>query len=203
MTLSNKVSLPDHLLRAISKDEVNLLPVRRYEGEVRLAETPAQVEDAIAALLAEPVVGFDTETRPAFRPGESYSPSLAQAATAHAVILFPLQRVDCSGLARVLGDERVAKAGVAMRDDLKGLRKLFEFEERAIVDLGTVAKRHGVQKTGVRTLSALFLGFRIPKGAKTTNWAARRLSPQQITYAATDAWACRELFLKFRELNLL
>ena len=55
----------------------------------------------------------------------------------------------------------------------------------------------------VSNLAANFLGFRIPKGNRTSNWAARRLSPAQITYAATDAWACRELYLRFKELQLL
>ena len=48
----------------------------------------------------------------------------------------------------------------------------------------------------------ILLGFRIPKGNRTSTWAARRLSPAQITYAATDAWACRELFLRFESLGL-
>jgi len=29
------------------------------------------------------------------------------------------------------------------------------------------------------------------------------LSAQQITYAATDAWVCRELFLRFQNLGLI
>ena len=32
---------------------------------------------------------------------------------------------------------------------------------------------------------------------------ARALRRARITYAATDAWACRELFLRFRSLGLL
>ena len=55
----------------------------------------------------------------------------------------------------------------------------------------------------LRNLTGIFLGTRIPKGTKTTNWAAPRLTPQQITYAATDAWACRELYLRFQGLGLL
>ena len=55
----------------------------------------------------------------------------------------------------------------------------------------------------MRNLAGIFLGFRIPKGTKTSNWAAPRLSQQQIAYAATDAWACRELYLRFENLNLL
>jgi len=71
------------------------------------------------------------------------------------------------------------------------------------LDLGLVARRHGLKQTGLRNLTGIFLGTRIPKGTKTTNWAARQLTAQQVTYAATDAWACRELYLRFRELGLL
>jgi organic hydroperoxide reductase OsmC/OhrA len=72
-----------------------------------------------------------------------------------------------------------------------------------LTTMGIVAKRHGLKQTGVRNLAGIFLGFRIPKGTKTSNWAAPRLSPQQITYAATDAWACRELYLCFKRLGLV
>jgi 2-keto-3-deoxy-L-rhamnonate aldolase RhmA len=62
---------------------------------------------------------------------------------------------------------------------------------------GRPCKRYGYEQTGLRNLAALFLGFRIPKGNRTSNWAARQLSPAQLTYAATDAWVCRELYLRF------
>ena len=90
---------------------------------------------------------------------------------------------------------------MSVNDDLRNLQKLFEFEHKAVVDLGEVAKRQGMKQTGVRNLGGIFLGTRIPKGTKTTNWAARRLTQHQIAYAATDAWACRELYLRFRQLN--
>ena len=198
------MTLPPELLRELSRDEVNALPIRRYEGEVRLVETSHELERAAAEWREERVVGFDTETRPAFRPGESYLPALAQLATANRVYLLPLQRVDCSGALRsLLGAEHTIKAGVGMPDDFRALRKSFEFAEKAIVDLGAVARSHKLKQSGVRYLAALLLGTRIPKGTKTSNWAAPRLSPQQIAYAATDAWICRELYLKFREMELL
>ena len=198
------MALPPELHRRISKDDVNALPVRRYEGEVRLVEAPADLERALADLRREAVVGFDTETRPAFWPGESYLPSLVQIATAREVYLFQVQRQDFSApLAEVFSSGAIVKAGVSVADDLRGLKKLFAFDEKNVLDLGTVAKRHGLKQSGVRTLTGLFLGFRIPKGTKTSNWAARHLSPQQLAYAATDAWACRELFLRFKELELL
>jgi len=189
-------------MERISRDDVNLLPIRRYEGEIVLVETPEAMARALSEIRAEAVVGFDTETRPAFRPGESYLPSLAQVAGSRSVFLFKFPGGEAP-LAELLQHPGIVKAGVSMSDDLKGLKKMFPFEEQAILDLGTVAKRQGLKQSGVRNLTALLLGWRITKGAKTTNWAAKRLTPQQINYAATDAWACRELYLKFKELGFV
>jgi ribonuclease D len=105
-------------------------------------------------------------------------------------------------VAQVLSEERIVKAGVALSDDLKALKKLVEFEEKSVVDLGKAAARAGLKQTGVRNLAGLLLGFRIPKGTKTSNWARSKLTGQQIAYAATDAWACRELYLRFQSLSL-
>lgn len=190
--------------RAISRDDVNALPIRRWDGETRVISSAHDAAGALARIREETVVGFDTETRPAFRAGESYLPSLAQVATAHAVYLFHLaHREVAAAVAEVVASEHIVKAGVGMADDLKSLKKVIEFTEKSIVDLGSAAKRSGHKQSGVRNLVALFLGFRIPKGAKTTNWARSRLSEQQITYAATDAWACRELYLLFRSRGLV
>jgi len=196
--------LSEAYLRELSRDEVNALEIKRYEGEVRLVENAQELERATAAWRDERVVGFDTETRPAFKPGESYLPALAQIATAHCVYLLPLQRFDCSGALRTLLEApHTIKSGVGMPDDFRALRKRFEFSEKAIVDLGAIARSHKLKQSGVRYLAALFMQTRIPKGAKTSNWAAARLTQQQIAYAATDAWICRELYLKFEELGLL
>ncbi len=198
------VSQPAEYRRAISREELASLPIRRYEGETRVITTTAELERALADLRQERVIGFDTETRPAFRKGEDYLPSLVQLATARAVYLLQLQRLDCSlALAEILGNPSAVKAGVALAGDLAQLKRLFPLEPAATVDLGRIAKRHGHAQTGLRNLAASFLGFRIPKGARTTNWAAPRLTPAQIAYAAMDAWAGRELYLCFERLGLL
>ena len=197
-------ALPSELTRTISREEINDLPIRRYDGPVHVVATDADLRHAIEDISQAHVVGFDTETRPAFRVGESYLPSLVQLATADAVYLLQVQQHDYSAALReVFESETLTKAGVSVSDDLRNLKKLFDFGEKAIVDLGTVAKRHGFKQTGVRNLAGILLGIRIPKGAKTTNWAAPRLSSQQITYAATDAWVCRELYLRFKALALV
>jgi ribonuclease D len=197
------MALPIELERALSPEAINELPIRRYDGEVRLVATPDDLGRSAADFAGERVVGFDTETRPAFRAGQSYPPALVQVATARAVYIFQLAGIDCSAvLAPLLGSATV-KAGVGLGDDLRQLRPMFEFKPAAIVDLGSLARRHKLERSSVRALAALFLGIRIPKGIKTSNWAARRLSAAQITYAATDAWVCRELYLKFEALRLL
>ena len=197
------MTLPGDFARTISRDDINALQIRRYEGDVRIVTTREEMERAAADFAGERVVGFDTETRPSFRSGESHPPALAQAATARAVYLCALLRMDFSSLlGELLSSKVTIKAGVGLGEDLRQLRKSFAFEPAAIVDLGALARRHQLEKSGVRPLAAMFLGFRIPKGAKTTNWAVQRLSPQQIAYAATDAWVCRELYLKFEELGM-
>lgn len=191
-------------LRSISRDEINALPIRRWEGEVRVIASAEEAARALAEIREETVTGFDTETRPAFRPGESYLPSLAQIATARAVYLFRLEsREMAAAVAEVLAAGPIVKAGVGLADDLKALRKVIEFTERSTVDLGAAATRRGFKQTGVRSLAAIFLGFRVPKGSKTSNWARACLTPQQVAYAATDAWTCRELYVRFRTLGLV
>lgn len=197
-------TLPGRYRRALSREEINALPICRYEGEVRLVASPRDLERAAAALLQERVVGFDTETRPAFRVGERHPPALVQAAGSQCVYLFALRVREVRPLiAALLASETTRKAGVGLADDMNGLKTLMAFEARGLVDLGALARRHGLEKSSVRALAALFLGVRIPKGSKTSNWAAPRLSAQQIGYAATDAWVCRELYLRFSALGLI
>ena len=189
---------------SISKEEMANLPIRRYEGAVRLVTTPQELEQALADLRQERLVGLDTETRPAFRKGESHLPCLVQMATARAVYLFQFRGLNVfPALAEILAEPRIVKAGVGLAHDLRQLKAVFPFVEQNVVDLGNVARRCGLDQSGVRNLAGIFLGFRIPKGNSTSNWAARALSAAQITYAATDAWACRELFLRFEKLGLL
>ena len=111
--------------------------------------------------------------------------------------LFPLQRIDCSTtLKAIFEDPLLTKAGIGVADDLRQMKKLFAFDEANVVDVGALAKRQGVEQTGLRNLAGILLGYRIPKGSRTSNWGAARLTRQQIAYAAMDAWAARALYLR-------
>jgi ribonuclease D len=191
------------LASSISREALTSLPIRRYEGRIVVADSPGHIEDARAEIAGETLVGLDTETRPAFRKGESHLPCLVQVATARTVYLFPLRHAETFPLlAGLLGDARTVKAGVALAFDLRQLNVVFPFETRSVVDLGAIARRAGLAQAGVRNLAGICLGWRIPKGSRTSNWAAQRLSHAQITYAATDAWVCRELYLRLQALGL-
>ena len=204
MTTDTSLTFQDAGLRSISREELATLPIRRYEGEVCVVATAEHIEQARADFERESVVGLDTETRPAFRKGESHLPCLVQVATGRTVYLFPLRRAETHPLLKALLEApHIVKAGVALAHDLHALRKVFEFDSRNVLDLGATARRARCSQTGLRNLAGMFLDFRIPKGTRTSNWAALQLTQQQITYAATDAWACRELFLRFETLGLI
>ncbi len=195
--------LPDGILPAISREAMAALPIRRYDGPVCVVATRTELNAALADIRQESVVGFDTETRPAFRKGERYDPALVQVATARGVYLFQLRRVDViPGLAEMFADARIVKAGVAVARDIKDLKEVFSFAEKNVIDLGVIARRYGLEQTGVRNLAGIFLGCRVTKGARTSNWAATTLTPTQIAYAATDAWIGRELYLRYKRLGL-
>lgn len=188
--------------RVLTPEEFLTLPQARFEGEVVLAETPEDALNALSRLHGEPVLGFDTETRPTFKKGVSYTPSLVQLAGEELVVLMrPGAFPAWDHLAEVLGNAMVVKAGVAVRDDLVGLGKLGPLAPKGFEDIGEWARKMGWPVTGLRNLAAALLGMRVSKKARLTNWEAKRLSPVQVCYAATDAWVSRELYLRMRPLK--
>jgi ribonuclease D len=186
----------------MQKDEINERPIRKYEGKVHLIRSETELSEAVRLLEKESLLGFDTETRPAYRKGESYPPALLQLAGANEVFIFQLK---FTGLPRpiigILSNPDIVKAGVSLNYDIAELRNVVHFEPAGFVDIGNLAKKHGIQNHGLRGLAAVLLGFRISKSAKTSNWASNELTPSQITYAATDAWVGRELYLEMRKID--
>jgi ribonuclease D len=180
---------------AISKTEINQLPLLQCSVAVHLIREDSELEAALAAVAENDLLGFDTETRPAFRKGQCYSPSLLQLAGCDAVYLFQLRRLtDLGPLFSLLEDERLLKAGISIRADQAALQGLRAFEPAGFCDIGRMARAKGFRNTGLRPLAALLLGQRISKGAQVTNWARDALTPRQIAYAATDAWVSRRLY---------
>lgn len=133
--------------------------------------------------------GFDTETRPAFKKGEVYPVALVQLATetdAYIVRMRQISQFDI--LKHIFENSEVVKVGVAIRDDLKQLKKKFQFTQQNFIELQDVAKVKGLKNFGLKGMTQEVLQETITKGPKTTNWEAHELTPKQIMYAATDAW---------------
>lgn len=180
---------------AISKEEINLLPMRAYAGVVHLVDSDEKVAAATRVLASEKVLGFDTETRPAFTKGESYAPSLVQLAASDGVYLFQLKHLTKYGpIADLLADKAVVKVGIAVDDDIRKLGGLFPLKPAGFVELALLASRVGIKNAGLRGLAALLFGFRISKQTRCSRWDASALDRAQIVYAATDAWVCREIY---------
>jgi ribonuclease D len=191
-------------MKTMTREEVAQLAIKKYEGTICLVASAQDLKRAIHVIRGEEVVGLDTETKPTFRKGQFHLPCLVQIATTSVVYLFQLKRMEFSGmLEEVLENPALIKVGIGLADDLKNLKKVFPFEPQNIIDLSLVAQRQGFKQSSVRSLAGQLLGFRITKNSSTSNWASPRLKPKQIAYAATDAWVCRELFLRFQQLGFL
>lgn len=203
--MTQALTIPEQYLRAFSKDDINEMPLRRYEGYIQVVRTEKQRNQAIKEMAGETLLGFDTETRPVFKKGKKPGPpSLVQLATADKAYIFQIKVLPmCNGLCDLLADPDVIKTGVAVRDDILGLRRLADFKPAGFVDLSDITAKANMQTHGLRNMAANLLGFRISKSAQCSNWAKDRLTPQQVNYAATDAWVSRELYIALADLGLM
>ena len=188
----------------LSKTEINSLPLRYYNGPIHIIQTTEQAKDACAILIKEKVLGFDTETRPAFYKGQSYLPSLLQMAGTKVVYLFQLSKCGLTdSITNLLSNDNIIKSGVAIDQDLTGLQQILHFDPAGFIDLGDIARLKGLPHHGLRGLGACLLNFRISKSGRTSNWSVNQLTKKQIKYAATDAWLGRELYLKYKRINVI
>lgn len=187
----------DGLPRSISDAEISLLPQGAYEGPVEVIDSQVALEQALEVMRTWDITGIDTESRPAFRKGEKNLPALLQVAGPGMVYLFRLNKLGFApGLRSFMNNKDILKVGIALENDLPELLQMGRFSPAALVDLNQLCTRLGFQSVGARKLAALFLKVRISKGQQTSNWENDPLKPAQILYAATDAWICREIFLK-------
>lgn len=183
----------------ISNEELEQLPLRAYEGKVSVITDLSQLSKAFKEIKHHEYVGFDTETKPTFKRGEWHPVALMQIATEERVYLIRnLQTGINEEVLHFMEDEMKTKAGIALRDDLYELKKLRHFKPKGFLELGTLARNIGIEQQGLKSLAGLFLGFRISKSMRVSNWEAKELTDKQITYAATDAWVCLELFKKLQ-----
>lgn len=173
---------------SITKEEIMALEPFVFEGDVIEIISLEGVKKALTVLKQYNVLGFDTETRPAFQKGEVYTPALLQLATPTQSFVFRLKFFPFPPeLEELLCELSILKVGVGIKDDLNGLRRISQGKLAGFFDLSDEVTKRGFQEKGLRALTAIFLGKRLLKGSKKTNWEREELTEAQILYAATDA----------------
>ena len=179
----------------ISNEDTAKLPAVLFDGPIVIVDDEKQVEAACRDLASSPVLGFDTETRPSFRPGVTFRVSLLQLSTPTVCYLFRLNKIPLAKpILQLLEDRRILKIGADVAGDLRSLRQIRHFRDGGFVDLQGIAPEWGIGEKSLRKLSAIVLGRRVSKAQRLSNWEAAQLTEKQMRYAATDAWICPEIY---------
>ena len=186
-------------IESISPEGIEKLEYASFPGKISVIDSVgAEFNRAIVYLRSQKVIGFDTETRPCFGPNQPrYGVSLLQLSGPEKAFLFRVKNMGMHRrLCNLLSDKRIVKVGAAIHDDIRGLQKLKEFTPGNFVDLQKIVWEYGIRDKSVKKMTAIILAFRISKTQQLSNWEAETLSESQCKYAATDAWVCREMYLK-------
>ena len=186
-------------IETITPAELEKLEYASFPGKIQVIDSVgADFNRAIAYLRSQKIIGFDTETRPCFTQNQPrYGVALLQLSGPEKAFLFRVNKIGMHRrLCNLLANPKILKIGAAVHDDIRGLQKLRDFNAGGFVDLQKIVWEWGIRDKAVKKMSAIILGYRISKSQQLSNWEADELTEQQCKYAATDAWVCREMYLK-------
>jgi len=184
---------------SVSPEEIGALELASFPGIIEVIDTDGDAfHRALRYLKRQRVLGFDTETRPTFSPEQhANGTALLQLSGSGKAFLFRLKTLGLPRpLASILANPSIVKVGAATLDDVRGLQKLTKFSPKGFVDLQNIVWEYGIRDKSVKKMTAIILGVKISKAQQLSNWEAEHLSESQQRYAATDAWVCREMYLK-------
>lgn len=190
----------------ISNEEVAQLPSCAFGGEMVVVDRQEDIAAACQELSQYEEIGFDTETRPTFKPGALNKVALLQLSTPDRCFLFRLNKIPLDReILRLLESKSTAKIGADVKGDLRALNELRRFKPGAFVELQSEVSQWGIADKSVRKMAGIVLGQRVSKAQRLSNWEAASLTEAQKMYAATDAWVCLEIWnrLKHTERNPL
>lgn len=186
-------------IETITPQEIEKFEYASFPGKIQVIDSVgSEFNRAIAYLRSQKIIGFDTETRPCFSPGQPrYGVALLQLSGPERAFLFRINKLGMhKRLCNILADEKIIKVGAAVHDDIRGLQRYRNFVPSSFVDLQKIVWEWGIRDKSVKKMAAIILGCRISKTQQLSNWEADTLSESQCRYAATDAWICREMYLK-------
>ena len=186
----------------IEKSEVSQMPTLVYPGRIITICTAADVDKAVKALSKEKILGLDTETRPAFRKGIQHQVSLLQLSTADTCFLIRLCHTGMpDSLVALLENKEILKVGVSLHDDYQSLARRRKFKAGGFFDLQKYVSNFGIEEMSLQKIYAIIFGERISKSQQLSNWEHDVLTDKQKQYAATDAWACLNIYNRLKELE--
>ena len=183
----------------VTPQEIEKLEYASFPGKIYVIDSVgAEFNRAIAYLRSQKIIGFDTETRPTFTPSQPrYGVALLQLSGPDKAFLFRVNKIGMHRrLCNLLSSSKILKVGAAIHDDIRGLQRLRDFQPDSFTDLQKIVCEWGIRDKSVKKMAAIILGIRISKTQQLSNWEAEKLSDSQCMYAATDAWVCREMYLK-------
>lgn len=188
--------------RSIDKEVLNDLPKAAFTGQIHIVQTPWEAEKAVTYLKKCSLLGIDSETRPSFTKGQSHKVALLQISSEEHCFLF---RLNLTGLTlpiiTLLESPSVTKVGLSLRDDFMMLHKRAPFEQRSCVELQEYVRAFGIQDKSLQKIYGILFGEKISKSQRLSNWEADVLSEPQKQYAATDAYACLNIYNRLQELK--
>jgi ribonuclease D len=132
--------------KSITKEEVNEMPLQAFEGEIILVDQGEELQEAVDYLKQYPILGFDTETRPSFKKGRVNDVALLQLAANSRTFLFRINRIGLpQQLVDLLADPQIMKVGAAIKDDIRGLQKLTDFDANGFLELQEYVSKFGIE----------------------------------------------------------
>lgn len=189
------------LFEKIDKRLVVELPKVQFEGRIIVIQSEGEAHKAVDYLQTFARLGIDTETRPNFKPGSMNPVALLQVATPDTCFLFRLNQIGLPAcVIRLLSEKTPQKIGLSLNDDWTQLRRRIDFKPSNYVELQDYVKRLGIADMSLQKLYANLFGQKISKNQRLSNWEADVLTEAQKRYAATDAWACLNLFDEINRL---
>ena len=174
-----------------------------FGGRIFVIYTETDTDKVVEYLKTQSIVGVDTETRPSFKRGKMHQVALLQIATSDTCFLFRLNRIGMPASLQEFLMSDVLKVGLSLKDDFRMLsrRKDVHAEEGNWIELQDYVTRFGIEDRSLQKIYANLFGCKISKNQRLSNWEADTLSEAQMKYAATDAWACVEIYNCLTEME--
>ncbi|OFX21028.1 MAG: hypothetical protein A2041_08510 [Bacteroidetes bacterium GWA2_31_9b] len=186
---------------SITNEEIKDFPLFQFNGKIFVIDSFEKFDDLFPLIKDQKMLGFDTETKPSFKKGEKNSVSLLQLTTNSEAFLIRTNIIGVpKELISIFEDKNIIKIGLAIKDDISILSQVKKFIPEGFIDLQNYVKTFGIESNSLKKITGIVFNKRISKAQQVTNWERQDLTEAQQLYAATDAWACLQIYKKLNNI---